>query len=468
MRPLTLVFLLVLGTVPTARAQASEADAGVVSPVPCPTSDACAASRGRGWVCEEGECQPYQDATDLFVAVGFSEPSEAPPEAFKPFLTILPVIGSNPTQGVLAGVAVILGIYLGDPKTTTISNVSANILYTTKNQFLSGINSVLMLENNEWQLQGDWRFLIFNQDTFGLGTGPTPVSTGFTPGASTGFTLNGFGTTSAIEGAQPMDLNLLRIRENFLKKAWLDSFYIGPGFSFDRYYAIDDKLLDLSASPPVVTSHYAYSKALGFNPAQYNISGVSLNLLWDSRDSTINAYRGHYASIGYQWNPTWLGSAKDSSLLTLEYRGYFGLDPAIPRNLIAVWFLAQTTVSGQLPYLGLPAIGWDAKNRTGRGYVQGRFRGTAELYGEVEYRFRITRNGLLGGVVFANVSTFSSAPVSYLGFFNQGSNLFDHLRPAGGVGLRFMMSRQSRTNITLDFTVADKTFGLYFGAGEAF
>jgi len=71
-------------------------------------------------------------------------------------------------------------------------------------------------------------------------------------------------------------------------------------------------------------------------------------------------------------------------------------------------------------------------------------------------------------VVFANFETFSSAPVSYLGFFNQGENLFDHLRPAGGVGLRFMMSRQSRTNITLDFTVAEKTFGLYFGAGEAF
>jgi len=36
------------------------------------------------------------------------------------------------------------------------------------------------------------------------------------------------------------------------------------------------------------------------------------------------------------------------------------------------------------------------------------------------------------------------------------------------VGLRFMMSRQSRTNITVDFTVAEKTFGLYIGAGEAF
>ena len=479
MRALTLVLLLISGIVPAARAQSAEADAGTSGamqsaeadadahgPLTCTSSDECATRQGRGSVCEEGRCQPYQDATDLFVAIGLSEPSAAPPQAFRPFLSILPVIGSNPTQGVLAGVVVIMGIYLGDPKTTTISNVSANILYTTKNQFLSGINSVLMLEHNEWQLQGDWRFLIFNQDTFGLGTGETPISTGFKP--STGFTLNGFGTTAAVQGAQPMDLNLLRIRENFLKKAWLDAFYIGPGFSFDRYYGINDKLLDLNASPPVVTSHYAYSKALGFNPSQYNISGLSLNLLWDSRDSTINPYRGHYASVAYQWNPTWLGSAKDSSVLTLEYRGYFGLDVAIPRNLIAVWFLVQTTVTGHLPYLGLPAIGWDAKNRTGRGYVQGRFRGTAEVYGEVEYRFRITRNGLLGGVVFANVSTFSSAPVSYLGFFNAGENLFQHLRPAGGLGLRFMMSRPSRTNITLDLTVAEKTFGLYFGAGEAF
>ena len=468
MRPLTLVLLLALGTVPTARAQAPEVDAGVVSPVPCSSSEACAASAGRGWVCEEGECQPYHDATDLFVAVGLSQPSEAPPQAFRPFLSILPVIGSNPTQGVLAGVAVILGIYLGDPKTTTISNVSANILYTTKNQFLSGINSVLMLEHNEWQLQGDWRFLIFNQDTFGLGTGPTPVSTGFTPGASTGFTLNGFGTTSAIEGAQPMDLNLLRIRENFLKKAWLDSFYIGPGFSFDRYYAIHDKLLDLSASPPVVTSHYAYSKVLGFPTGAYNTSGLSLNLLWDSRDSTINPYRGYYAAISYQLNPTFLGSTEDSSLLYGEFRTYIGLSKEVPRNVLAIWVYAQTTITGQLPYLALPAIGWDSRNRTGRGYVQGRFRGTAEIYSEVEWRFRITDDGFLGGVVFANVETFSRAPVSYLGFVDGGQNLFQYLRPAGGIGLRFMMNRQSRTNITLDLTVADKTFGLYIGAGEAF
>src|SRR5262249_62063522 len=113
--------------------------------------------------------------TALFVAIGLSEKNEAPPQAYKPLLTVLPVIGSNPTQGALIGVAAILGIYLGDPKTTTISNISANVLYTTKNQLLSGINSVLMLEHNEWQLQGDWRFLIFNHDHFWPPTGAPPL-----------------------------------------------------------------------------------------------------------------------------------------------------------------------------------------------------------------------------------------------------------------------------------------------------
>jgi hypothetical protein len=440
---------------PALEPQASAPDAGE----PCTSTDLCIAREGRGEICVDARCQPYQDQTDLFKKLSIGAKDDARPPAYKPMLSVLPVVGSNPTQGVLAGVAVIMGIYLGDPDTTTISNISANVLYTTKNQFLSGINSVLMLDGNEWELQGDWRFLIFNQDTFGLGTGPTP--------ASSGFTINGIGTTAAVEGAQPMDLNLIRIREHFLKKV-KGAFYIGPGIDFDRYYAVHDLKLDLAATPPVVTSHYAYSKALGFPTGAYNTSGVSLNVLWDSRDSTINPYRGSYASISYQWNPTFLGSTEDSSLLIGEFRTYIGLSKEVPRNVLAIWVYAQTTISGQLPYLALPAIGWDSRNRTGRGNVQGRFRGTAEVYSEVEWRFRITDDGFLGGVVFANVETFSRPPVSYMGFVDSGQNLFQYLRPAAGVGLRFMMNRQSRTNITLDLTVADKTWGLYIGAGEAF
>jgi Omp85 superfamily domain len=432
------------------------------APAPaCEDSGQCRTRFGNGSVCRTGRCEVYRDETDLFIAVGLTEKKAAHPKAFEPLLAILPAFAYNPTVGFLFGAVGIFGIYLGDPEKTTISSLQAMVLYTTKNQFITQLNSTFLTEGNVWEFQGDWRFMIFNQDTYGLGTGHSPVSQGFT--------LSGFGTTAEVEGAQPMDMNLVRFRQNALRKVW-GELYVGPGLSFDRYYAIDDRRLDLAATPPVVTSHYAYSAVEGFgaNPKAYNTSGLSLNVLYDTRDSTINAYRGIYASLSYQWNPTWFGSTKDSSLLSAEFRTYLGLSPEVPRNVLAFWVVAQGQVSGSLPYLALPSIGWDARNRTGRGWVQGRFRGTAQIYTEAEWRFRITDNGLLGGVVFANLSTFTRPAVSVPGYSDAGESLFEHPQVAGGVGLRIMQNRQSRTNITLDLTVAAHTVGFYFGAGEAF
>ncbi len=429
------------------------------APSTCQDSDRCRREHGYGSVCATGRCEPYRDETDLFIAVGLSEKQQARPKPFEPLLAVLPAFAYNPTVGFLFGGVGIFGMYLGDPDTTTISSVQAMVLYTTKNQFITQVNSTIMTDRNTWEFQGDWRFMIFNQDTFGLGTGHSPVSQGFT--------INGIGNTAAVEGAQHMDMNLLRFRQNALRQVW-DALYVGPGLSFDRYYGIVDQRLDLSASPPVVTSHYAYSTLEGFGTKAYNTSGLSLNVLYDTRDSTINAYRGVYASLSYQWNPTWFGSSQSSSFVSAELRTYLGLSSAVPRNVLAFWVIAQGQVSGALPYLALPSIGWDAKNRTGRGWVQGRFRGTSEVYAEAEWRFRITDNGLLGGVVFANMSTFTRPAVSIPGYTEEGESLFEHPRVAGGVGLRIMQNRQSRTNITLDLTVADKTVGFYFGAGEAF
>ena len=428
-------------------------------PAPCEDSSQCRARFGNGSVCSTGHCEPYRDETDLFIAVGLSEKTQARPKAFEPLLAVLPAFAYNPTVGFLFGGVGLFGIYLGDPETTTISSVQAQVLYTTKNQFIVQIPSTIMSAGNTWEFQGDWRFMIFNQDTFGLGSGHSPVSQGFT--------INGIGNTAAVEGAQHMDMNLLRFRQNALRNVW-NALYIGPGLSFDRYYGIVDQRLDLSASPPVVTSHYAYSTLEGFGTKAYNTSGLSLNFLYDTRDSTINAYRGVYASLSYQWNPTWFGSSQNSTFVSAELRTYIGLSPSVPRNVLAFWVIAQGQLTGALPYLALPSIGWDAKNRTGRGWVQGRFRGTSEIYAEAEWRFRITDNGLLGGVVFANLSTFTRPPVSVPGYSEAGESLFEHPRVAGGVGLRIMQNRQSRTNITLDLTVADKTVGFYFGAGEAF
>ena len=231
--------------------------------------------------------------------------------------------------------------------------------------------------------------------------------------------------------------------------------------------------MDLSAPSPVAGPNYAYSLAYGFNPHEYTVSGVTLAALYDSRDSTIEPYRGLYVSAAFTANPLWLGSTRTSTMLEAQARAYVPMSADVPRNVLAFWLYYHGVTSGIAPYLALPAIGWeDYRNRTGRGYVQGRWRGTQELYAEAEWRFRITNDGLLGGVLFASVESFSAPAFQASGpgwsYASPGTALLQYLRPAGGFGLRLLMNRDSRTSITLDFAWGESSFGVWLNAGEYF
>jgi hypothetical protein len=78
---------------------------------------------------------------------------------------------------------------------------------------------------------------------------------------------------------------------------------------------------------------------------------------------------------------------------------------------------------------------------------------------EAEYRFPILRNGFLGGVVFANVQSFSDFP----------SNKFTTAAPGWGLGLRVKLNKRSRTNITFDYGFGlHGSNGLTINIGEVF
>jgi hypothetical protein len=428
---------------------------------PCTVSRECVERLGRGNVCDAEQCQPYVDRSDLFDVLGLSAKEEPKPEPFKLYPAIIPAIGYNPALGFLIGAVGTLGMYLGKPEETTMSSATALALITTNKQLVLQLTSTLMTSRNDWQLQGDWRFLLYNQDTYGLGTGTPPVQSGFS--------IGGWGDTEPIPGAQPMKFNLLRLHQAALKQV-IPNLYLGGSIRYDRYYGIVDESLNLSVTPPVVTSHYAYSVVYGFDPAAYSLSGVTVDALYDSRDSTINAYRGLYAHASFGLFPTWLGSSQTSTRVAGELRAYVGLSDAVPRNVLAFWLLAAGVTSGHQPYLTLQSLGWDAKGTTGRGYVQGRFRGTSEVYAEAEWRFRITDNGFLGGALFANAVTMSRPAVNLPAYDYSlpAENLFSSVKPAAGVGLRFLMNKEARTNIRLDFAVGVDSFAIYFGAGEVF
>ncbi|MEI7983669.1 MAG: BamA/TamA family outer membrane protein, partial [Bacteroidota bacterium] len=206
---------------------------------------------------------------------------------------------------------------------------------------------------------------------------------------------------------------------------------------------------------------YAYSRLHGFDYTNYLASGLSLNFAFDTRDNIINAYKGIYINVNYRYNVKWLGSASNGSQLWTEFRTYVSLSERIPRHLLAFWVYGSFLVSGQIPYLDLMACGFDQMNSSGRGYAQGRWRGEDFVYGEMEYRFPISRcSGVLGGVLFANVLTASNRDMQI--------PLFGYLKPGAGFGLRIMVGKHDRTNLLIDFGLGQRSSGLYLQAQEIF
>ena len=126
--------------------------------------------------------------------------------------------------------------------------------------------------------------------------------------------------------------------------------------------------------------------------------------------------------------------------------------------MLAFWRYGDFIQGRGAPYLDLPATGWDTYSVTGRGYIQGRFRGLSLLYAETEYHFNLTRSRVLGVVVFANVQT-ARAPATGFG----------RPDPAGGAGLCLCLAKQSRTYLSVDYAVGVQgSQAVFFNLGEVF
>lgn len=366
-------------------------------------------------------------------------------------LLLFPVVGSNPATGFMYGVA---GQYAFQKPGANYSTVVGNATYTTKDQFMLQIKNNIYLKNNKIFLTGDWRLFFFSQSTFGLSTNAPESGI-----LKYQYNING-SETNDDSLVQPMKFDHIRFHQSVSFRL-NGGLMAGVGYQYDVYTNIDDQRLRLDTAQPLYTSHYTYSRAYGFDPKKYIVNGITVNLLYDTRDNLVNAYKGYFAMFNFRLSPEFLGNAHGGSTINLEYRSFHGLSKRNPRHLMAFWFMGNFSGSGDLPYLSLPALGYDQRGRAGRGYVQGRFRGPSMMYGEAEYRFPISPcGGIFGGVLFANLTTANS-PENKIG-------LMEYIAPGYGFGFRLMADKKSRTNLQVDFGFGQKSFGVYFGASETF
>lgn len=359
------------------------------------------------------------------------------------FFLVIPAIGSQPATGFFFG-GVAQYTFKGKEAADKYSIANLGITYTTKKQWLINVKNNILLNDNRIFLSGDYRLYVFSQPNYGLGTDIIPHHS-----KKAGFSIDSI--------AQSMDYNYFKFHQTVSFEV-AKNFYVGGGINLDWYSSIKDKELDVANGN--LTYHYNYSQKYGFNNLEYFLSGMSLNLVHDSRDNQVNSTHGRFANINYRFNPVLFNNQEYSNVLYAEYRGFFPLSNKNKNYILAVWTYGQFVTRGKVPYLNLPAIGWDQRSRSGEGYTQGLFRGNGLVYLSTEFRFPITCNQMLSGVVFTNFVTASNNDTN--------TALFNSIQPAAGVGLRILIDKKTRTNIIVDYAWGNNSKGFYLNAGETF
>ncbi|HMC00790.1 MAG TPA: BamA/TamA family outer membrane protein [Flavobacteriaceae bacterium] len=357
------------------------------------------------------------------------------------FFLIIPVIGSSPATGFLYG-AVTQYTFKGKHEKDKYSSVNLGVTYTTNKQLLINVKNNVLINHNKIYFSGDWRYYIFSQDNYGLGSDIIPKR-------DKDFILDAL--------AQPMDYDYFKFHQTASFRIKGD-FYIGGGVHLDGYTNIVDKQLDVDND--ILTDHYIYNNKYEFSTNEYYVNGFSLNLLFDSRDNQVNANNGSYANINLRVNPSFGKNQATSTVLFTEFKHYIPLSETNVQHVLAFWTYGQFLTRGNLPYLNLPAIGWDKTSRGGRGYTQGLLRGQNLAYLEAEYRFPITCNQLISGTVFTNFTTASDR--------DRNIKLFQYIQPAFGVGLRILIDKSTRTNLILNQAWGRHSNAFYLNAGETF
>ncbi|HEU0125504.1 BamA/TamA family outer membrane protein [Flavobacterium sp.] len=359
------------------------------------------------------------------------------------FFLLIPAIGSQPATGFFFG-AVAQYTFKGKEEKDKYSIANVGITYTLKDQWLVNIKNNILLKNNKIFLSGDYRIYLFSQPNYGLGTDIIPRHS-----KRENFSIDSI--------AQDMDYNYFKFHQTVSFEV-RKNFYVGGGINIDWYSSIKDKELDIENGN--LTYHYNYSQKYGFDNSEYFLNGLSLNLVYDSRDNQVNASRGWFANINYRFNPVLFNNQDYSNILFAEYRHFIPVSHKNPHYILAVWTYGQFVTRGKVPYLNLPAIGWDQRSRSGEGYTQGLFRGNGLVYLSTEFRFPITCNQLLSGTVFTNFVTASNSDTNL--------SLFKSIQPAAGIGLRILIDKATKTNLVLDYAWGNNSKAFYLNAGETF
>ncbi|UKJ06089.1 BamA/TamA family outer membrane protein [Solitalea lacus] len=189
-----------------------------------------------------------------------------------------------------------------------------------------------------------------------------------------------------------------------------------------------------------------------YNETPYN-SGFGILFQHDTRDITVNAWKGIFLEAQITLYGGFLGGQNNYQVYSFDTRKYFSITK--PGHTLAFQLRGRFAV-GNVPYGEMSQLGTPFDLR---GYLWGQYRNKSMLFGIGEYRHTFYKKD-------AKPSKYGAVGWLATGSIGEDPTDFKHWLPNGGIGFRFEV--QPRMNLRLDYGFGKGSSGFYFNFQEAF
>jgi hypothetical protein len=334
----------------------------------------------------------------------------------EPSFRIYPTLGYSPETSFEFGLSSLLIFQAKKDTLNRLSEIAAFTFITLEAQYGLWFDNAIYGDKDKWFFLGRTRFQRFPLLYYGIGP-ETPE-----------------------KDPALIDANYLLLRQRVLRKI-IPNLFIGPEIDYQQLYNTAFKQPD----------NHTYDKPLGSEGTR-NI-GLGAALVYDNRHNVLNVRKGFFGEISFLKYSPQLASDFNFQGVNLDVRSSH---PVSARNVLA-WQVLGNFYSGNVPFNQLAQMGGEMIMR---GYYYGRYRDKNMIATQVEHRwlpFGFSKR--LGAVVFAGTAVVAPKINAFT---------FKHVRPSGGVGLRYLLFPKKDIFLRLDVGFTKDGPGFYLFTGEAF
>ncbi|WP_221391198.1 BamA/TamA family outer membrane protein [Dyadobacter sp. NIV53] len=335
----------------------------------------------------------------------------------KPSFRIYPTLAYSPETSFEFGFSSLLLFQAKNDTLNRLSEIQAFTFITLEAQYGIWLDNAIYGNKDKWFVLGRTRFQRFPLLYYGIG----PETTGNEPAL--------------------IDANYILLRQRILRKV-VPNLFIGPEVDYQQLYNTKFNQPD---------DHDAYELPIGTGGGR-NL-GLGAALVYDNRHNVLNVRKGLFGEISFLNYAKSLASDHNFYGVNLDIRSSH---PTNDRNVLAWQFLGNF-FTGEVPFNQLALMGGEMIMR---GYYSGRYRDKNMLATQVEHRwlpFKFSKR--IGGTVFAAAAVVAPRVHEFS---------WKHIRPSGGVGLRYLLFPKKDIFLRLDVGFTKEGPGFYLFTGEAF